>query len=108
MHTYSGVKPFTRRKVEKVVQPREGKVFGRPPSTFQYQKGLQEQDFEQGTTKGNGFKLRECGFQLDVEKKFFTGRVLRHWNKLPREAVDVPSLEIFKAKVDGALSNLVW
>ena len=39
---------------------------------------------------------------------FFTMRVMRHWNRLPREAVDVPSLEVFKARLDGALSNLVW
>jgi len=35
-------------------------------------------------------------------------RVVRHWNRLPRAAVDVPSLEVFKARLDGALSNLVW
>jgi len=40
-------------------------------------------------------------------KNFFSMRVVRHWNKLPREAVDAPSLEVFKAKLDGALSNLV-
>ena len=35
-------------------------------------------------------------------------RVVRHWNRLPREAVDVPSLEVFKARLDGALNNLLW
>jgi len=34
-------------------------------------------------------------------------RVVRHWNRLPREAVDVPSLEVLKARLDGALKNLV-
>jgi len=34
-------------------------------------------------------------------------RVVRHWNRLPREAVDVPSLEVSKARLDGTLSNLV-
>jgi len=34
-------------------------------------------------------------------------RVVRHWNRLPREAVNAPSLELFKARLDGALSNLV-
>ncbi|KFM00434.1 hypothetical protein AS27_10300, partial [Aptenodytes forsteri] len=38
---------------------------------------------------------------------FFAMRVVRHWNRLPREAVDAPSLEVFKARLDGALSNLV-
>jgi len=39
--------------------------------------------------------------------EFFTTRVLRHWNRLSREAVDAPSLEVFKAMLDGTLSNLV-
>ncbi|KGL89075.1 hypothetical protein N301_03169, partial [Charadrius vociferus] len=55
----------------------------------------------------NGFKLEEGGFRLDIRREFFTLRVVRHWNKLPREAVDAPSLEVFKARLDGALSNLV-
>ena len=43
----------------------------------------------------------------EIRKKFFTVRVVRHWNRLPREAVDAPSLEVFKARLDGALSNLI-
>ncbi|KFQ82635.1 hypothetical protein N337_09036, partial [Phoenicopterus ruber ruber] len=52
-----------------------------------------------------GFKLKEGRFRL--RKKFFTVTVVMHWNRLPREAVDAPSLEMFKARLDGALSNLV-
>ncbi|KGM00222.1 hypothetical protein N301_13224, partial [Charadrius vociferus] len=55
----------------------------------------------------NGFKLEEGRFRLDIMKKFFTMRVMRHWNRLPREAVDTPSLEVFKARLDGALHSLV-
>ncbi|KFP53861.1 hypothetical protein N323_10607, partial [Cathartes aura] len=55
----------------------------------------------------NGFKLKEGRFRLDIRQKFFTIRVVRHWSRLPREAVDAPSLEVFKARLDGALSNLV-
>ncbi|KFM01132.1 hypothetical protein AS27_11542, partial [Aptenodytes forsteri] len=55
----------------------------------------------------NGLKLKEGRFRLDIRKTVFTMRVVRHWNRLPREAVDAPSLEVFKARLDGALSNLV-
>ncbi|KFQ94198.1 hypothetical protein Y956_04531, partial [Nipponia nippon] len=55
----------------------------------------------------NGFKLKEGRFRLDTRKKFFTTRVVRPWNRLPRKAVDAPSLQVFKARLDGALSNLV-
>ncbi|KFP16857.1 hypothetical protein Z169_07791, partial [Egretta garzetta] len=46
-------------------------------------------------------------FRLDIRKKLFTLRVVRHWHRLPREAVYAPSLEVFKARLDGALNNLV-
>ena len=58
-------------------------------------------------TRGNGSKLKEGRFRLDIRNKFFTVRVVRPWPRLPREAVAVPSLEVFKARLDGALSNLV-
>ena len=55
----------------------------------------------------NAFKLKEGRVRLDIRKKFFSVRVMRHWNWLPSEVVDSPSLEVFKARLDGALSNLV-
>ncbi|KFO97669.1 hypothetical protein N300_06643, partial [Calypte anna] len=55
----------------------------------------------------NGFKLREETFRLNIRKKFFTMRVVRHWNRLPREAVDASSLEVFQARLDEALCELV-
>ncbi|KFW66241.1 hypothetical protein AS28_13739, partial [Pygoscelis adeliae] len=55
----------------------------------------------------NGFKLKGGRFRLDLRKKFFTLRVVKHWPRLPREVVDAPSLETFKARLDGALSNLI-
>jgi len=59
-------------------------------------------------TRGNGSKLKDGRFRLDVRKKFFTMRVVKHWPRLPREAVDAPSLKLFRARLDGALSTLVW
>ncbi|KFR14273.1 hypothetical protein N306_11276, partial [Opisthocomus hoazin] len=55
----------------------------------------------------NSSKLKEGRFRLDIRKKFFIMRMVKHWNGLPREAVDAPSLAVFKARLDGALSNLV-
>jgi len=59
-------------------------------------------------TSDNGIKPKDCRFRLDIRKKSFTLRVVRHWHRLPREAVAVTSLAVFKARLDGALSNLVW
>ncbi|KFW09654.1 hypothetical protein N327_11196, partial [Fulmarus glacialis] len=58
-------------------------------------------------TRGNGFKLKESKIRLHIRKKSFTMRVVKPWHRLPREVVDAPSLETFKVRLDGALSNLI-
>jgi len=55
----------------------------------------------------NGFKLEEGRFRLDIRKKLFTVRVVRHWNRLPNEVLSVPSLYAFKARLNGALNNSI-
>ena len=46
-------------------------------------------------------------FRLDIRGKFFTKRMVMHWNRLPKEVVDSPTLEAFKARLDVALGSLV-
>ena len=57
--------------------------------------------------RGNGFKLKEGRCRLNIKKKFFTVRVVSHWNRWARETVAALALEGVKARLDGALSNLV-
>jgi len=81
-------------------------------AAFQYLKGAYRKDGDNIFSRDNsdrtrGFKLKQGRFRLDIRKKFFTMKVVKHWNGLPREVVEVPSLEIFKAGLDRALSNLI-
>ncbi|KFQ89672.1 hypothetical protein N337_00894, partial [Phoenicopterus ruber ruber] len=83
-------------------------------AAFQYLKGACKKAGEgllaracSDGTRGNGFKVKEGRFRLDRRKKFFTMKVVRPWHRLPREVVGAPSLEVFQARLDGAVSNLV-
>ncbi|KFO73369.1 hypothetical protein N303_13270, partial [Cuculus canorus] len=54
-----------------------------------------------------GINWRRGRFRVEIKRKFFAMRVVRHWHRLPREAVAAPSLEVFKARLDGGLSSLI-
>ena len=58
-------------------------------------------------TRGNGRKLEHRKSRTNVRKNFFTVRVTEHWNRLPREAVESPSLLICKTHLDAYLCDLV-
>jgi len=76
-------------------------------AAFQYLKGAYRKDGEGLFTRVCSDRIKEGRYRLDIRRNFFTMRVVKSWNRLPREVVDAPCLEVLKARLDGALSNLV-
>ena len=83
-------------------------------SAYKYLKGGCQEDgtkffslVPSDRTRGNGQKLKQRKFQLNMKKSFFTLRVTEPGNRMPREAVESPSLEIFQTRLDKVLCSLL-
>jgi len=83
-------------------------------SAYKYLKGGCEEDgarlfsvVPSNRTRGNGHRLKHRTFQLNTRKNFFTQRVSKHWNRLPREVMESSSLEILKTHLDNVLCSLL-
>jgi len=83
-------------------------------NAYKYLKGGHQEDGARffsvvpgNRTRGNRHKLKHKKFHLNMRKNFFTLRVTEHWNRLPREVVEFPFLEIFKTRLDKVLCSLL-
>ena len=98
-----------------LVQPGEGKTLGEPSRSLPVPVGRVLRRWSQalhtvvydGKTRDNRHEMKEPRFLLDIRKTFFSVRIIRQWNRLPRKTVPSPSLDVFKIKLAKARSHLL-